>query len=165
MHGLIFETSIWLLAGSTRFLRSNLQNLHSEDWKLHTNLHSICVASCITWAHRILLSSHFSSNHSYNMWNTHRKPKLPDQAPSGLTLNAFGCETRNSSKVQIQILKHCATPKSCRLEKLYPSTRTCCFNRETNNNAKLKNLFNAKTYTSKLNSFRCFILLPLHEEY
>ena len=42
MHGLIFETSIWLLAGSTRFLRSSLLCLHTKDWKSHTNLHSVC---------------------------------------------------------------------------------------------------------------------------
>ena len=123
----------------------------------HANLHS-------AWAHRILLLSHFSSNHNYNLRNASRKSKLPDQAPHGFPRNAIGCETRNSSKVRIQILKHFATPKSCRLEKLYLPTRTCCFTRETNNNAELKNFFNAKAHTSELNNFRRFILLPLHEE-
>ena len=32
MHGLIFETSIWLLAGSTRFLRINFRNLRPKKW-------------------------------------------------------------------------------------------------------------------------------------
>ena len=87
--------------------------------------------------------------------DTSRKPKLPDQAPNELPFNAIGCETWNSSKVRIQILKHGATPKSCRLEKLYLLTRICCFNRETNKNAELKNFFNVKTYASDFNCFRC----------
>ena len=134
--------------------------------KITYELNSVCV--CVMHkarTHRILHSSHFSSNHNYNSWNMSRKLKLPDQAPNELPFNAIGCETWNSSKVRIQILKHGATPKSCRLEKLYLLTRICCFNRETNKNAELKNFFNVKTYASDFNCFRCWILLPLHETF
>ena len=31
MHGLIFETSIWLLAGSTRFYQKSQKHTHSEE--------------------------------------------------------------------------------------------------------------------------------------
>ena len=132
MHGLIFETSIWLLAGSTRFLRSSLLCIHTKDWKLHTNW------KFSMWLRHAIKHerTEFYFHHTFQAFtttihdNTNRKPKLPDQAPNGFPLNATGCETRNSSKVRIQILKHVATPKSCRLEKLHLPTRTCWFTRE-----------------------------------
>ena len=113
------------------------------------------IASCIKHDRTEFYFHHtFQAVTTTTRADTSRKPKLPDQAPNGFPLNAIGCETRNSSKVRIQILKHVATPKSCRLEKLYLLIRTCCFKRETNTNAKLKYFFNAKTYTSEFNCFR-----------
>ena len=70
------------------------------------------------WTQRILLSSHISS--SYRRINELRRaetfcPKLLDHATSVLPLIANRCETWDSSKVQIQILKHFAIPKNCEI--------------------------------------------------
>ena len=68
------------------------------------------------WTQRILLSSHISS--SYGRINELKRvetfcPKLLDNATSVLTLITNRCETRDSSKVQIQIPKHFTIPKNC----------------------------------------------------
>ena len=68
------------------------------------------------WTQRILLSSHISS--SYGRINELKRaetfcPKLLDHATSVLPLIANRCESRNSSKVQIQIPKHFTIPQNC----------------------------------------------------
>ena len=50
--------------------------------------------------------------------STETSPKLLDHATSVLPLIANRCETWNSSKVKIQILKHFAIPKNCLLRTL-----------------------------------------------
>ena len=116
MHGLIFETSIWLLAGSTRFLKSIFPSFR---WKKPNFNELDSCEFCIQieiWTQRILLSSHNSS--SYGRINELKRaetfcPKLLDNATSVLTLITNRCETRDSSKVQIQIPKHFTIPKNC----------------------------------------------------
>ena len=42
MHGLIFRTSIWLLAGSTRYLIVNAKALHCDMWSWMHSCHMAC---------------------------------------------------------------------------------------------------------------------------
>ena len=67
MHGLIFETSIWLLAGSTRFLRINPQCFRTDNriykriyirWKMRHAEHE---------RKEFYFHHTFSSNHNHDM--------------------------------------------------------------------------------------------------
>ena len=74
MHGLIFETSIWLLAGSTRFLRIKPPSFRFEIW-INRRIRFVLVLRTDPkiWTQRILLSSHISS--SYGRINELKEPK------------------------------------------------------------------------------------------
>ena len=118
MHGLIFETSIWLLAGSTRLLVVNQSgNLaKSRGSETLTELMLINCASCCKNA--TLRSEEFFSHTSNTAINAYSED-LPKQGTftvkasiSDAVLQAikpqhiYWCkETMNSSDVQIQIPK------------------------------------------------------------
>ncbi len=159
MHGLIFETSIWLLAGSTRFLRSIFPDSRQGKPKLNefdsfwdcTQIRKNPNAENSTF---IALFKQLRTNQRTQLRVETFCPKLLDQAKSVLPLIANRCETWNSSKVQIQILKHVASPKTCWLRTLHLPTRTHPQKRLKDQDAKLEYFFNVKTYyweESKIN--------------
>ena len=164
MHGLIFETSIWLLAGSTRFLRSILPSSRQGKPKLNEfNSFGFCMQIRKNPNAKnsifIALLKQLRTNQR-TQWRAETFcPKLLDQAKSVLPLIANRCETWNSSKVKIQILMHVANPKTCWLRTLYFPTRTHPQKRLKDQDAKLEYFFNVKSYNWE-ESKKIFSILP-----
>jgi len=74
LHGLIFETSIWLLAGSTtnalsRVKHSNAKQLHLEFDRLRVNQHHVS----LLFAHR---ATHFLSSSEHTNRVTQRAQQV-----------------------------------------------------------------------------------------
>ena len=171
MHGLIFETSIWLLAGSTRFLRIKTWTPERKVMNPKTNLHSLLLALCgrTNAENSIFITDAVESRDHLNLWF---KPSILTQ----LTLQRMHVHSpqpdaiiSNSSKVPIQIPKHFTAPKNCKLVEIALSNplRLPIQKRKQQKHNQLKYFFNAKTYTQELdasaNALTSF-LLPLHEK-
>ena len=170
MHGLIFETSIWLLAGSTRFLRIKTSAQMRKALKLKTNLHSPLVALCKSMSAK---NSIFTTDTMES--GDHKNRKFKPSIPIRLTLQRMDFHSpqtdainQNSSKVPIQIPKHFTTPKSCALVSFASSIplRSPIQKRKQQQHNQLKYFFNAKTYAPEFNTSTTVLasfLLPLHK--
>jgi hypothetical protein len=116
--------------------------------KLHTNLHPLRIASCRTWAQRILHSSHLFKNPQLQHVRAHivnRRHLTQQQADfHSLQLNAkLGIHQKYKYKLPNTLQPR----RAAGMRRLYPPICAGCSKREDNWYAKLKNFFNAKTYT------------------
>ena len=143
--------------------KNQLSMQKHQKLNLHTNLHPMRSASCRTWAQRILLSSHLFKRlqlqHAYYMSlieATWRSNKRISTHCNSMRNSEFIKSTNTNSQTR-------RNSEELQAWKAVPSNSHLLIHKRSNTNAELKNFFNAKTYTSEFNNFRCSILLPLHE--
>ena len=98
MHGLIFETSIWLLAGSTRFLRINSQHLRTDNW-IYKRIYIRWILRHAKHERKEFYIHHtFSSNHDHDM-QKHR-PLIEVTRRSNRRISTHYNSVRNSEFIK-----------------------------------------------------------------
>ena len=115
MHGLIFETSIWLLAGSTRFL-----NRKQTRKFVLLDVTDIILLQLFIFCAETHENAEFNDHTGnttlkhlpwYQNWFTVIASQVDVVLQISLCNTPHWCENLNSSDVQIQILKHIAKVK------------------------------------------------------